>query len=113
VLKAALAAINDQPKEVLTVGDLCRIARASERTLHYAFRERFGLAPAHYMKARRLNGARDDLSRAQEPHTKIADIANKWGFWHMGQFARDYRAWFRELPSATYERKQHNVIRDE
>jgi AraC family ethanolamine operon transcriptional activator len=105
VLNAALAAINDRPEEILTVGDLCRIARASERTLHYAFTERFGLAPAQYMKARRLNGARNDLSREHEPIVKIADVANKWGFWHLGQFAKDYRSWFRELPSETYERK--------
>jgi AraC-like DNA-binding protein len=105
VLKAALAAINDQPEDVLSVSDLCRIARASERTLDYAFTERFGLAPAHYMKARRLNGARIDLCRAYEPLMNIADVANKWGFWHLGQFARDYRNWFGELPSDTYKRK--------
>jgi AraC family transcriptional regulator, ethanolamine operon transcriptional activator len=105
VLKAALAAINDRTEDVLTVGDLCRIAKASERTLDYAFTERFGLAPAAYMKARRLNGARNELCRDHEPLMKIADIANKWGFWHLGQFAKDYRSWFGELPSDTYERK--------
>lgn len=61
MLKAALAAINDHFGEVLAIGDLCRIARASERTLHYAFVERFGLSLALYMKARRLNGVRHDL----------------------------------------------------
>ena len=105
VLKAALTAINDRPEDVLTVGDLCRIARTSERTLHYAFTERFGLPPAHYMKAHRLNRARNDLCREHEPLMKIADVANKWGFWHLGQFAKDYRSWFRELPSDTYAKK--------
>jgi AraC family transcriptional regulator, ethanolamine operon transcriptional activator len=106
VLRAALAAINDQPEDVFTVGDLCRIAKASERTLDYAFTERFGLAPAQYMKARRLNAARVDLSREHEPSMKIVDVANKWGFWHLGQFAKDYRSWFGELPSDTYERRR-------
>jgi AraC family transcriptional regulator, ethanolamine operon transcriptional activator len=106
VLKAALAAIKDRPEDVLTVSDLCRIAKASERTLDYAFNDRFGLAPAQYMKARRLNGVRDDLFREHEPIVKIADIANKWGFWHLGQFAKDYRNWFGELPSDTYERRR-------
>ena len=92
MLKAALAAINDRPDDVLSVGDLCRIARASERTLHYAFTEHFGLPPAQYMKAHRLNGARNDLRREHESSLKIADVANKWGFWHLGQFARDYRS---------------------
>jgi AraC family transcriptional regulator, ethanolamine operon transcriptional activator len=111
VLKAALSAIHDQPEDVLTVSDLCRIARASERTLHHAFTERFGLPPAHYMKARRLNGVRNDLCRELEPSMKIADIANKWGFWHLGQFAKDYRSWFRELPSDTFERKHGTNLR--
>jgi AraC family transcriptional regulator, ethanolamine operon transcriptional activator len=31
----------------------------------------------------------------------IGDIANTWGFWHMGQFAADYRRQFGELPSET------------
>ena len=106
VLKAALAAINDSSDDVLGVGDLCRVARSSERTLDYAFTERFGLSPAQYMKARRLNGARNDLCRQHEPVVKIAEIANKWGFWHLGQFAKDYHTWFGELPSETYERRQ-------
>jgi AraC-like DNA-binding protein len=86
VLKAALAAINDTPEDILTIGDLCRIGRASERTLHYAFTEHFGLPPAQFMKAHRLNGARNDLRREHELSMKIADVANKWGFWHLGQF---------------------------
>ena len=31
----------------------------------------------------------------------VADAANEWGFWHMGQFAKDYRRMFGELPSET------------
>jgi AraC family transcriptional regulator, ethanolamine operon transcriptional activator len=110
VLKAALTAIKDSAEDVITVGDLCRIARASERTLDYAFAERFGLSPAQYMKARRLNAARNDLCREHEPQMKIADIANKRGFWHLGQFARDYQTWFGELPSETYERRHRTTF---
>jgi AraC family ethanolamine operon transcriptional activator len=105
IVKAVLEAINDLPEEILSIGDLCRIARASERTLDYAFMERFGLSPALYMKVQRLNGVRRDLCGHQEPSMNIADVANKWGFWHLGQFARDYRNLFCELPSATYKRK--------
>jgi AraC family transcriptional regulator, ethanolamine operon transcriptional activator len=111
VLKAALAAINEQSDDVLTIGDLCRFAGASERTLERAFTERFGLPPAHYVKANRLNGARSDLYRDHDPPMKIADVANKWGFWHLGQFAHDYRIWFGELPSDTYARKHGSDAR--
>jgi AraC family ethanolamine operon transcriptional activator len=36
--------------------------------------------------------------------TAIADVANNWGFWHMGQFAHNYRKLFGELPSETLHR---------
>jgi AraC family ethanolamine operon transcriptional activator len=38
------------------------------------------------------------------PESRVADIAIRWGFWHMGQFARDYRAMFGELPSETLKK---------
>jgi AraC family ethanolamine operon transcriptional activator len=106
VLKQAVSAIKERPSDVLTVGALCRIAGASKRTLHYAFVERYGLPPARFMKACRLNGARSDLSRINSQGIKISDVANKWGFWHLGQFAKDYRLWFGELPSETSRRNQ-------
>ena len=39
--------------------------------------------------------------RNREDHNHAADSANNWGFWHMGQFAKDYRRLFGELPSKT------------
>jgi AraC-like DNA-binding protein len=107
VLKAAIASIKDRPDGVLSISDLCRITKASERTLLRAFTERFGVSPLDYMKAHRLNGARNDL--AHEPSVKISDAANKWGFWHLGQFAKDYRNWFGELPSDTSHRHHKSV----
>jgi AraC family ethanolamine operon transcriptional activator len=37
----------------------------------------------------------------QADQTKIADIANHWSFWRMGQFSKDYKCFFGELPSQT------------
>jgi len=107
VLKTALEAIKDRPDGVLPVSDLCRIAKASERTLLRAFTERFGVSPLEYMKAHRLNGARNDLTH--EPWMKVSEAANKWGFWHLGQFAKDYRTQFGELPSDTSRRQYKSV----
>lgn len=36
-----------------------------------------------------------------EGKTTVAQAASRWGFWHLGQFARDYRLQFGELPSKT------------
>jgi AraC family ethanolamine operon transcriptional activator len=89
------------PNDPLTVRDLCQVANVSERTLQYAFRERFGISPKSYLTALRLNGVRRDLSKADPAATRITDLAMKWGFWHMSQFAADYRRFFGELPSNT------------
>ncbi len=89
------------PHQPHTVRDLCRVAHVSERTLRYAFVERFGISPKSYLMALRLNGVRRDLHTSDPSSTKIRDLAIKWGFWHMSQFAADYRSLFGELPSDT------------
>ena len=88
-------------QENIDVQDMSRVAQVSKRTLEYAFVERFGIAPNAYLKSHRLNSVRRELRAAAPEAVKVADIANRWGFWHMGQFASDYRAQFDELPSQT------------
>ncbi len=68
--------------------------------MNYAFKEYFGVTPKEYLQTVRLHGVRREL-QAYDGEAVIADIANNWGFWHMGQFAADYRRMFGELPSAT------------
>ena len=104
VMRRAEAVMHDLSHEPLTVQDLCRLTGASRRTLQRAFLGRYGLGPKTVLTARRLNGVRIDLRSAEPPMTRIADIANAWGFWHMGQFAADYRRIFGELPSVTLTR---------
>ena len=40
------------------MAQLCRIANVSERTLQYAFKERYGIAPNVFIKRWNLNAAR-------------------------------------------------------
>ena len=101
VIHAALDHIHHAPPDDLTVASLCRIVGTSERTLQYCFQERFGLSPKQYLQTWRLNGVRRVLRQSDPRTTKVADVANHWGFWHMGQFAADYRKLFYELPSET------------
>lgn len=99
--KQAIACIEAHAGDPLTVKGLVRSTGVSERTLEYVFRERLGLSPKAYIRTFRLNRVRRDLIRSNPSAVKIADIANIWGFWHMGQFASDYEALFGELPSET------------
>lgn len=86
-----------------TMRDVCRAAQVSWRTLDYAFQDHYALTPERYVKAIRLQAVRRAL-RGSGPDERIADVANRYGFWHMGQFAADYRRQFGELPSRTLAR---------
>src|SRR5262245_31620261 len=101
IVRDVLSAVDGRDADALTVSDLCRIAKVSKRTLYYAFRAEIQLSPARYLKLKRLEGAHRDLSRPDPAGSSVTDIANRWGFWHMGQFARDYYALFGKLPSET------------
>jgi AraC-like DNA-binding protein len=39
------------------------------------------------------------LRAARPGEVTVAEVAAKWGFWHLGRFASTYRATFGELPS--------------
>lgn len=91
-----------QPDTPLTILQVCDRIGASPRKLEYCFRSVLGIAPAKYMRAARLNGVRRELRRPGG--RSVLDIAARWGFWHMGEFAAAYRRQFGELPSQTLRR---------
>jgi AraC family ethanolamine operon transcriptional activator len=87
--------------EPLSLLDLCRELAVSERTLHYAFQQVRGLSPMAYCRALRLNAVRQELKAAAAGTATVQAIAQRWGFWHPGEFAAAYRRLFGELPSQT------------
>jgi AraC family ethanolamine operon transcriptional activator len=98
--------LNEFPQEPITVSRLCSIAGVSIRTLQYAFQEHYGVSPKTFLKNFRLNYVRRELRKSHHSTTRVNDVASLWGFWHMGQFAADYRKLFGELPSDTLNRKK-------
>jgi AraC family ethanolamine operon transcriptional activator len=101
LMKKAEAILIENLHRPLTIYELCSQLHVSERTLHYGFQEYFGISPMAYFKAQRLNGVRLQLKASSSTETTVADIAAQWGFWHMGQFAKDYKQMFCESPSET------------
>lgn len=97
-LRRALEILNDEQQLPISVADLCVRAGVSSSSLNRIFLAEFGLSPKAYIRTRCLSAVRDELSCAP-PDSRVSDIANKWGFWHMGQFAGDFRRLFGELPS--------------
>ncbi len=102
--RAHLLAHPDQP---VTVPELCQQLHVSRRTLQYCFEDVLGLSPIQYLRAIRLNGARRHLREANPMHHAVQDVAAHWGFWHLSQFACDYRKLFGEMPSETLKATRH------
>lgn len=88
-----------------SVSELCRVAEVDERTLRNYFYEQFTLSPKKLINRYKLNLVRSAFKRIDSPGIIISDIANEAGFWHMGQFAKDYKKLFGELPSETIRRR--------
>jgi AraC family ethanolamine operon transcriptional activator len=97
--------IADSDSGIPTIPELCQVAAVSERTLEYAFRERYGLTPKTYLLYHRLNAFRKQLRVTDSETGRVTEIARQHGFWHMGALGADYKKLFAELPSETLKRQ--------
>lgn len=102
VVDCARRFITENLDTPVTVTQLCEVANVSRRTLQYSFESILGISPIQYLRISRLNGVRRDLIHAKEGQA-VSDVAARWGFWHLSQFAKDYRQLFGERPSETLE----------
>jgi len=92
--------VEDSPDCPMSVAELALRLGVSRRTIQYACQSSLGIKPSSYLRAVRLNGVRRELRNARS----VTEAATRWGFWHFGNFARDYRAMFGGLPSHTLRR---------
>ncbi len=86
----------------LTVAEVCSMTGIGRRNLELSFKRYLGLSPKQFIKQTRFALCREDLSSAHA--NSVGEVAQAWGFWHMGQFGRDYKNLFGEVPSATLKR---------
>ncbi len=88
----------------ICVADIAIAVGVSVPTLNRAFRQCHGMGPKAFVKLRRLDRVRSELLRADPQATTVTLIATKYAFWHMSQFAADYKRAFGEAPSETLRR---------
>ena len=105
LVKQAELLIEEQLEKPITLTDLYQALYTSRRTLIYAFNDVVGMTPIAYVKMLRLNAIRRRLLTTDPEITSVYQIANQYGFWSPGHFARDYRTLFGESPSQTLRGK--------
>lgn len=103
LVQQARELVEAMPDHTPSIPELCEALHVCRRTLQYAFEEEAGLSPLAYLKSVRLNGVRR-LLRESGPSLGVAEAAARWGFWHLSQFASDYRRQFGERASETAAR---------
>jgi len=105
VMRRFRRALEEDPSQALYITELCKMIGVSDRTLEVCCQEQLGMGPKRYLLLRRLHLARRALREAAPDATTVSDVATRYGFWHFGRFAGEYRSLFGESPSATLHRQ--------
>jgi AraC-like DNA-binding protein len=98
--------VAEHPDQPLYIPEICEAIGVAERTLRVCCQEHLGTSPKHFLLMRRIQLARRDLSRADRKTTTVTEVATRYGFWHFGQFAGEYKSIYGELPSVTLAREE-------
>jgi AraC-like DNA-binding protein len=104
--RLAVDHINAHLDADITLAEIAEAAGCSIRSLARAFQQSCGNSPMQYVQKLRLQRIRAELVRATSCDKTIADIALHWGYRHLGEFNRKYRACFGETPSETRQRNR-------
>ena len=100
--------IRDNSDYPITMRDLSKVIKTSERTIQRAFKLYYDTTLQNFIKIHRLHKVHKKLLTNPKKIT-ITEIAFKHGFTHLSRFAQNYKELFQELPSETY-RKSHSKL---
>ncbi|MEV0685330.1 AraC family transcriptional regulator [Nocardia sp. NPDC050378] len=100
-VRAAQELMDADPMSINTVGELANRVHTSVRSLEQGFRTHLDTTPMTYLRRTRLAHAHRELQVAASSNCTVRRIAHRWGFQHLGRFARCYREAFGELPAET------------
>ena len=103
--REARAFLDANLDRAVSLAELCHITNTTARTIQYAFRDLYGVAPLAYHRMQRLNAVQQVLRRRWPGETSVTEVALGHGFWHLGRFSQAYKARFDESPSETLARR--------
>lgn len=85
----------------VTLAEVAQAAGIGVRALTRGFEKQQGVSPMRYLQQCRLERARAELL---DGRGSVTEIAYRWGFGNLGDFAARYRERFGEKPSETLRR---------
>jgi AraC family transcriptional regulator len=99
-LQQAIAYINDQLEQDVTLSELAEVVQMSQYRFARAFRQSTGLPPHQYLLSQRIERAQTLL---RETQLSIADISYKLGFASQSHFTATFRR-FTAVTPTTYRK---------
>jgi len=99
-IRRAIEFIEANAETGLTLGEIAVAAGTNARTLQHAFHKHAECSPLQYLRRFRLQRAHAELKFGDGSGT-VTEVATRWGFFHFGRFAIEYRKTFGEKPSET------------
>jgi AraC-like DNA-binding protein len=109
-IREALDFMHANMHQPLTLSDVAEAVGVSVRSLQYGFHRFRNVTPQAYLRQIRLEAVQAELSSPLNA-LSVKDVAQKWGFAHMGHFAARYRAAYGESPSETARLARAGTLR--
>lgn len=104
-VRQALDYMEQHLSEPLTMSGIAEYVGVSVRSIQQGFRDELGVTPMAYLRDRRLERVREELTDAAAGDgVTVTEVAERWGFNHLGSFAVLYRKRWGESPSQTLHR---------
>ncbi|XIG79552.1 AraC family transcriptional regulator [Streptomyces sp. SGAir0957] len=98
-LRRAVAFIENNADQGISLTDVAAAAYVTPRALQYAFRRHLDTTPIAHLRRVRLDAAHAELLAADPCNATVSDIAARWGFGR--RFSALYQAAYRVPPSRT------------
>src|SRR6185295_1313493 len=95
--------------ERVSMAQLSSNAMVSERSLREAFYDMYAISPKRYFRLWQLHQVRRALRSLDRRDATVTDLATLHGFYELGRFAGEYKAFFGEAPSQTLHRARQSV----
>jgi AraC-like DNA-binding protein len=104
-VRRAIDYIEHHLAEPISMSDIVDHVGVSARSIQQGFRDELGVTPMGYLRDRRLERSREDLTDAEPSQgVTVTTVAERWGFNHLGTFAALYKKRWGESPSETLRR---------
>ncbi|GAB1260855.1 helix-turn-helix domain-containing protein [Aurantivibrio plasticivorans] len=109
LLDRALGFINNNIRRKFTISELADYLHTHQRNVELIFNAYLDLSPREYASNLKLNLVRAALIASANKKVSIAEVANKYGISHMGNFSQSYSKLFLELPSDTVRNHRREI----